>query len=267
MRTIMDRRYLTKKGVVAGLILLAIMAAALLSTGCATSRQDREQATSHVKMGTAYLVSGHFSPALREFLMAQRLSPDDPEIRYYTGLAYAENGLRDEAKKQFETALSMRPDYSEAHTHLGRLYLEEGLYDRAIEEFNRALSNMLYKTPAIALNNMGWAYYKKGDYPKALAQYEAALRREPGTVIRPVIQQNRGIAYLAANDTGKAIHYLKQSIDGAPGMTDAHYWLGIAYLEAGHRDKAIRELRLVAETNPESALGSQAREKLDTLLP
>jgi tetratricopeptide (TPR) repeat protein len=44
---------------------------------------------------------------------------------------------------------------------------------------------------------MGWAYYKKGDYPKALAQYEAALRREPGTVIRPVIQQNRGIAYLA----------------------------------------------------------------------
>ena len=70
------------------LILLSMIAGAVFLTGCATSRQDRERAASHVTMGTAYLKSGQFSPALREFLSAQRLSPDDPEIHYYAGLSY-----------------------------------------------------------------------------------------------------------------------------------------------------------------------------------
>jgi len=267
MQTTMNSVHLRKRTASECLIILAMITAMLFLTGCATNRQDREKAASHVKIGTAYLGSGHFSPALREFLIAQRLSPDDPEIHYYTGLAYAENGLKEEAKRQFEVALSIKPDYSEAHVRLGSIYLEEGLYDRAIEAFNRALSNMLYETPAVALNNIGWAYYKKGDYQTALTKYEAALRREPNTVIRPVIQQNRGIAYLAGHNTGKAIYYLKKAIDNAPGMTDVHYWLGMAYLEGGDRGKAIRELRFAAETSPESAFGVKAREKLDSLVP
>jgi len=256
-----------KNKIPACLILLIILTGVTVFTGCATSRQDKQRAATHVTMGTAYLNSGQFAPALREFLVAQRLSPDDPEIHYYTGLAYAENGLMEEAKSEFKTALSIKPDYSEVHNYLGSMYLDEGSYDRAIEEFNRALSNMLYETPAIALNNVGWAYYKKGDYETALTKYEAALRREPHTDIRPVIQQNRGIAYLAVHNIDKAIYYLKKSIDEAPNMTESHYWLGIAYLEAGNRARAIQELRLVAETNPESAFGLKAREKLESMAP
>lgn len=267
MQTIKGRDHLAAKTAPAYLILLAVLAAAILLTGCATSRQDRERAASHVTIGTAYLKSGQFSPALREFLTAQRLSPGDPEIRYYTGLSYYGSGLKEEAKRQFEAALSIQPDYSEAYTYLGTIYLEEGLYDRAIEAFDRALSNMLYETPAIALNNLGWAYYKKGDYRTALSKYETALRREPDTVIRPLIQQNRGIAYLAVHDIDRAVYYLQKSIDSAPGMVEAHYWLGISYLEGGNREKAVQELRLAAETDPESVFGLKAREKLDSLLP
>ena len=249
------------------LILLLIIAGAVLLAGCAASRQDRERAASHVTIGTAYLGSGQFSPGLREFLMAQRLSPDDPQIHYYAGLSYYGTDLKEEAKRQFEAALSIKPDYSEALNYLGTIYLEEGLYDRAIEAFDRALSNMLYETPALALNNIGWAYHKKGDYRTALTKYEAALKREPNTIILPLIQKNRGIAYLSGHNIDKAIYYLKKSIDSSPGMTESRYWLGIAYLEGGNREKAIQELRLAAETNPESVFGLKAREKLDSLLP
>ena len=263
----MDRARLTKGKTSGYLILLTIIVVAFTTTGCATSRQDRERAATHVTMGTAYLKSGKFSPALREFLVAQRLSPNDPEIHYYTGLSYYGNDMKEEAKRQFETALSIRPNYSEAHNYLGILYLEEELYDRAISAFGRALANMLYETPAIALNNIGWAYHKKGDNRTALTKYEAALTREPDTIIRPLIQKNRGIAYLALNNIDKAIFYLKKSIAIAPDMAESHYWLGISYLEGGNRQKAIQELRLVAETGPESVWGLKAREKLDTLLP
>ncbi|TFG93843.1 MAG: tetratricopeptide repeat protein [Syntrophobacterales bacterium] len=267
MQTTMGRVHLMKSKALEYFILLTIITAAILLTGCATSRQDRERSASHVTMGTAYLKSGQFSPALREFLVAQRLSPDDPETYYYTGLSYYGNGMKKEAKGQFEAALSIKPDYSEANNYLGTIYMEEGLYDRAIEAFDRALSNMLYETPAIALNNIGWAYHKKGDYQTALTKYEAALKREPGTIIRPLIQKNRGIAYLAGHNIDKAIFYLKKAIDSAPGMTESHYWLGISYLEGGNREKAIQELRFAAKTNPESVFGLKAREKLDSLVP
>ena len=268
MQTIMGRVHhlRQKEGLDDLLFLTIVVVAAIFLASCATSRQDRGRAASHVTMGTAYLGSGQSSQALREFLIAKQLSPHDPEIHYYAALAYYQNDMKAEAKKQLQATLSINPDYSEAYTCLGTIYLEEGLYDRAIETFERALSNMLYETPAIALNSIGWAYHNKGNYQTALTKYETALRREPNTVIRPLIQQNRGITYLAEHDIDKAIYYLKQSIDSAPSRTEARYWLGISYLEDGNRGKAIQELRLAVETNPESVFGLKAREKLDYLL-
>jgi len=236
-------------------------------SGCATSRQDRERASSHVNMGAAYLKSGQFSPALREFLAAQGLSPDDPEIRYYTGLSYYGIGMKEEAKREFLKAISIKPDYSEAHNYMGTIYLEEGFYDKAIEEFDLALSNLFYETPAIALNNIGWAYYKKKDCKSALTKYETALKREPDTIILPLIQKNMGIAYLADHSVNKAIYHLKKAIDMAPGMIESRYWLGICYFEWGNMEKAVEELRAVIAANPESALGLKAREKLDYISP
>jgi len=235
--------------------------------GCATSRQNREKAANHVNMGDAYLKSGQFPQALREFLVAQRLSPDDPEIHYYTGLSYYGNGMKEEAKREFKKALFIKPDYSEAHNYLGTIYLGAGLYDSAIEEFDLALLNMLYETPAIALNNIGWAYYKKEDYKTALIKYKTALKREPNTIIFPLIQKNMGIAYLAGHNIAGAIHCLKKSIDVAPGMIESRYWLGISYLEAGNKKKAVEELRSVIEANPESVFGLRAKEKLDCISP
>jgi len=216
-------------------------------------------------MGTAYLKSGQFSPALREFITAQRLSPDDPEIHYFAGLSYYGSGMKEEAKREFQRALSIKPDYSEARNYMGTIYLEEGLYDKAIEQFDLSLSNVFYKTPAIALNNIGWAYYKKKDYKAALIQYEAAIKREPNTIILPLIQKNMGIACLAEHNINKAIYHLKKAIDMAPGMIESRYWLGISYLEEGNREKATAELRAVAESDPESVFGLQAREKLDSV--
>ena len=249
------------------LILLSMITGVIFLTGCATSHESREKAANHVNIGSAYLKSGQFPPALREFLAAQRLSPDDPEIHYYTGLSYYGNGMKEEAKGEFKKALSIKPDYSEAHNYLGTIYLGAGLYDTAIEEFGLALSNMLYETPAIALNNIGWAYYKKGDYKTALTKYESALKREPNTMIFPLIQKNMGIAYLAGHNIAGAVHCLRKSIDMAPGMIESRYWLGLSYLEAGNEKKAVKELRSVIQANPGSVFGLKAKEKLDYISP
>jgi len=267
MQTTAGKGYLMKNKILGYSIFLSVIICMTFLSGCATSLQNRERASTHVNMGTAYLKSGHFSPALREFLEAQRFSPSDPEIRYYTGLSYYGSGMKEEAKREFKKALSIKPDYSEANNYMGTIYLEEGLYDRAIEKFDLALSNVFYETPAIALNNIGWAYYKKGDYKTALIKYGSALKREPGTKILPLIEKNMGIAYLAKHDIDKAVFHLKRAIDMAPGMIESRYWLGISYLEKGNREKAVEEFRAVIETNPESVFGLKAREQLDYISP
>jgi len=267
MQTITGRGYLMKNKTFKYSILLSVIICMIFLSGCATSLQNREKASTHVNMGTAYLKSGQFSTALREFLAAQRLSPNDPEIRYYTGLSYYGSGMKEEAKREFQKALSIKPDYSEANNYMGTIYLEEGLYDKAIEKFDLTLSNVFYETPAIALNNIGWAYYKKRDYRTALIKYESALKREPGTIILPLIQKNMGIAYLAERNINKAVFHLKKAIDMAPGMIESRYWLGISYLERGNREKAVEELRSVIEASPESVFGLKAKEKLDYISP
>ncbi len=266
MQTATGNGHVMKINISKYLIIPSIIICMILSAGCAANHQNKEKAATHVNMGNAYLKSGHFPSALKEFLAAQSLSQDDPEIHYYTGVSYYGIGLKEKAKKEFKTAVLLKPDYSEAYNYLGNIYLEESLYDNAIKQFELALANIFYETPAIVLNNIGWAYYKKGDCKTALAKYESALKREPRTMIAPIIQKNMGIAYLADHNIVKAMRHLKRSIEMAPGMIESRYWLGMSYLEIHDTKQAIEELRAVVENNPESELGLKAQKKLDDIV-
>ena len=50
---------------------------------------------------------------------------------------------------------------------------KKGDYDRAIADYNKALE--LDPKDATAYNNRGYAYRQKGDYDKAIADYDKAL--------------------------------------------------------------------------------------------
>jgi len=236
---------------------------------CATvpvnNTPNKEKARVHVDLGTAYLKSGQYSSALREFISAEKLNPRDPEIHYYLGISYYGIRFDDKAVTQFKKAIDLKSNYPEAHNYLGSIYLKAGLYDKAIKEFQMTISDEMYETPAIALNNMGWAYYKKGDYKTAIAKYNEALIRGPHTNIPFLIQKNIGIAYLADNQTSKAIHHLKESLQIAPYIAETHYWLGMSYLKRKEYKKAVQELRVAVEINPESGFGQKAKKHLDSL--
>jgi len=246
-------------------ILLMVIGMASCATVPVNNTSNKEKARVHVDMGTAYLKSGQYSSALREFISAEKLNPGDPEIHYYLGISYYGIRFDDKAVTQFKKAIDLKSNYPEAHNYLGSIYLKEGLYDKAIKEFQMAISDEMYETPAIALNNMGWAYYKKGDYKTAIAKYNEALTRGPHTNIPFLIQKNIGIAYLADNQTSKAIHHLKESLQIAPYIAETHYWLGMTYLKRKEYKKAVQELRVAVEINPESRFGQKAKKHLDSL--
>jgi tetratricopeptide (TPR) repeat protein len=69
------------------------------------------------------------------------------------------------------------PNFAMAYSNRGRAYYNKGDYDRAFADYTQALRvDPNYKDAYI---KRGVAYDNKGDYGRAIADYEAALRIDP----------------------------------------------------------------------------------------
>jgi type IV pilus assembly protein PilF len=247
------------KNIAAVLLLIFAVAA------CAASPWKKEQAESHINIGIAYLGSERFNDALKEFMQAEKLTPEDPVVHYYIGIAYHGKVLNDNAIVAFEKAVSLKPDYAEAHNFLGTVYLEKGLWDKAITAFNNALSNVLYDTPDKALFNLGRAYYGKGDYKTALNKYREARNKKPITISPALIEQHMGMAGYAGGDMENAIQYFKNSIAIDPSFLESRYWLGQCYIRLDNSREAKIQFENIIKADQKSELGTAARRALESI--
>jgi len=71
--------------------------------------------------------------------------------------------VHSKAITHFKKAIELKQNFSEAYNDLGNTYLILSKWDLAIIYFEKALENTLYATPHFAQNNLGQAYYKKGE--------------------------------------------------------------------------------------------------------
>lgn len=236
---------------------------ALTVTGCV----NYEAANRHLNYGMAYIETGQYTPALKELMEADRNNPRDHRIKYYLGVCYHGKGLTKEAVAEFKKAVSLKPDYSEAHNYLGLLYTESGQLDEAIAEFRAALSNLLYETPTYAMSNLGWAYYKKGDYNAALAQYQEILNRDPYASILPIVERNIGIVLLARGQYGEALPHLRKCLEIAPEFAadQTRYWIGKALLGQGNTREAESEFLASIKFAPNSKFAQDSAAELENL--
>lgn len=253
----------SRKGVRAVLCLLAVLSLAAGIFSC--SVKNAKLANLYLDKGVSYIQQEKYTFALRELLEAVKLNPDDHVIHYYLGIAYHGKKLVPEAVGEFKEAIRLKPDYSEAHNYLGTVYSDLGRWDEAIGEFQAAVSNILYETPSGALNNMGYAYYRKGDYPTALSKFKEAVAREPNTLLLPLILKNRGMTYFAGGRINEAVADLKKSLAEAPGLMEARYWLARCYLELKNIPAAKDEFRTILKSAPESEFGVRARTGLKAI--
>jgi len=255
----------SKRNVILVLTALLFVAVSACTTTSATKSARIKKVHARVDLGTAYLKSRQHTAALKEFLEAEKITPDDPDIHLYTGIAYFELYINDKAIESFQKAIKYKSDFSEAHNYLGAVYLRTGEYDKAITEFKMTLSDVLYPTPDVCLNNLGWAYYQKGEYRMALAQYRQALQRNTNKYLRFLIYKHMGIAYFALHEYENAVDYFERSLELVPNLQEAHYWLGRSYLKLNDLRKASEALEQAMTLNPDSEYGTRARRYLSVI--
>ena len=241
--------------------------APLLSAATCQKKPDDEKQKSaallHYDMGIQAMENRDTRSALLEEQKALELDPDLDLAHNAIGLLYhVSYGDKDKAIAHYKRALELSPKFSEAATNLGNVYLDQGRYDDAIPLYEKALGDILYKTPYIAENNLGWCYYKKGQVQDAIDHIKSALVPNPKFCLG---YRNLGIIYSETNQPEKATSSLGQYAKHCPEVPDAHYRFGRALLTGGDAQGARRELSLCVEKGKGAQVGDDCQRLLEQL--
>jgi tetratricopeptide (TPR) repeat protein len=100
---------------------------------------------------------------------------------------------------------------------------------------------------AAAYNNRAGALSEKGDYNRAIADYDEAIKLDRGLA---TAYYNRGSAYLEKGDNAHAIADFTEAIRLDPNYGYAYMDRGNAYDDSGDPDRAIADYNVAARLGP-----------------
>ena len=132
--------------------------------------------------------------------------------------------------------------------HRGNSYFDKGNYEKAIENYNMAI--ILNPHFSEAYFSRALAYYYLKNYDRAISDYKKALELDPNN---PVIYNNLGDAYYRKQDFDTAIEMYDKAIELNPKYLKAYYNRGLAYACKEDFDSAIEDFNKVIELNPKFA--------------
>ena len=145
---------------------------------------------------------------------------------------------------------------AEARSHFerGNTYYDEGDYDKAIAEHDIAIR--LDPGNAMAFCNRGAAYAKKSDYDSALSDLNEALRLNPKSeralYVRAVVFSQKGNSEAALAD-------LEQLSKINPRGPKSFFLRATIYMERNQYDHAIADLNKGLEIDPKNTIGLMNR--------
>ena len=190
---------------------------------------------------------GGFQAFLFAALLAWQAAAPPPAIQERLDRVKADLYFRtdrlDENVKELKQILALDPRSADAHMLLGIAYSAWGskeLKGEAIGEFRQALDlNPRLVQVRFFLAHL---YLDLGRAARAREELEAALVQTPGN---PEFLALLGEAERQLKNPRRAVDVTRQALQADPTFAPARYYLGLALLDAGQRDEAIKELEQV----------------------
>ncbi len=132
-------------------------------------------------LGGAYEKSGDSEAAVGQMKALLTLDPDNADALNFLGYTYAERGVKlDEAEKLVSKAVELKPENGYFLDSLGWVFFKKGDFGKAISLLEKA--NALSGPEATILEHLGDAYRSAQRLADAAAAYRKALTAvEPGT--------------------------------------------------------------------------------------
>jgi len=246
----------------ASCILLLLVFAACSSKENLEKQKLKAEASRN--LGEVYLREGKYSPALRELLKAEAMTPDDYFLQFDLGLVYLYMGETDKAIYHFKKSLAIKDDYGPARNNLGNTYAEKQEWDKAIEQYEIVISNLLYVTPQFPYSNLGIAYYHKQEYELSEKYFKKAL-----DIMPDFDRALYGLAqtYIATGRISKAVETLEIAVAKHPENARIHFELAETYKLKRDYSRAYGSYLQVVQINPDTPLADKALIEAKRLQP
>ena len=127
-------------------------------------------------------------PLYSQLIAAQ---PNDWRLYFARGAARERLGRWPEAEADMQEALRLSPDQPDVLNYLGYSWIDRGeRLDEGLAMIQRAVE--LRPFSGAIIDSLGWAYFRMGDYPRALELLERAVELEPAD---PTLNDHLGDVY------------------------------------------------------------------------
>jgi len=183
-------------------------------------KKDKNEAISHykkvlpktrfykkavIRLSFLYQLQGETDKAVNLLKALSKEIPDDSEPFLYLGLIFEQTGDFEEA----EEVIRLDPENADALNYLGYTYAETG---QNLDEAEVLIKKALKYKPddGYIIDSLGWVYFKKGSFEKALKSLEKAVRLVPDD---PAILEHLGDVYMKLNDEKNALKFYRRSFD------------------------------------------------------
>lgn len=174
---------------------------------------SENNASSYIRKGDKYIISGNLDSAIENYRRALKLSPRAGIAHSNLGFAFKKKGDLTLAEEHYRNACEIDPSIPRSHFNLGNLYLEREQFERAVEKFETALGI-------------------KSDYTEALLNYGVVLQKQ--------------------GKLQDALTKFKMAVEVDPNLSDGHYNIGVILHESGKLAEAAPFYLVALELNPEN---------------
>ncbi len=151
-------------------------------------------------LAAMYEENGMLKDALRMLRRGLDFSPDNIEILFRSGVLLDKTGQKKACIQTMRKIIAQDPTHASALNYLGYTYADLG---ENLDEAEEMILKALEKKPhdGFITDSLGWVYYKKGMFEKAVEVLKKAETLSSGD---PLIIEHLGDVYVALNDFVKA---------------------------------------------------------------
>jgi tetratricopeptide (TPR) repeat protein/predicted aspartyl protease len=208
------------------------------------------EATYFQQRGMAYWYNRQPILAMGDFDQALRLRPDDPETLVSRARLRQGAGDKHGALEDLAAADRLLPKDAQLRLGIGELHVDGDRFIEAIEQLNQWVDTHPHDGQlANALNSRCWARAMWGqELDNALDDCNEAVRRNREGA---AYLDSRGMVFLRMGNYAKAIADYDAALKLSPGLPWSRYGRGLAKLKLGQKEDGDADLSAALKVAPE----------------
>lgn len=203
-------------------------------------------------LGRAYLEAGKFIEGEETLRSLVEENPRDWQSWFYLGVLLFDQNYSAPALEALEKSLKLFPDNPIALIYRAGALSQLGRLEEAEREFEKLSKNAKVNRSSEYYLGYGQLLFLKGDYAGALAKFEAAIQRDPGSA-KLHYWRARSLFYLKRID--EALAAAEKCVALAPNMPGGRNLLLRLYRLEGMEEKAAEQAAWLREHEHKVAIG------------